>query len=103
LCGLLLVLELKIVSGTFQAPSTASQTSLSKNYFFTKLSPLTIASTIGLAIGIPLDALVLGILCFLFWRENRRSKKQKISRNGIIVDPDKRAYFRARSSTTTTR
>lgn len=89
-----LVLELKSASGTSQAPSAASQTSSSKNSSSTKSStPLTISSMIGLAIGIPLGALVLGILCFLFWRENRRSKKQKISRNGIIVDPGKRAYF----------
>jgi hypothetical protein len=37
--------------------------------------------------------LVLGILGFLFWRENRRSKKQKISRMDIIVDSGKRVYF----------
>jgi hypothetical protein len=87
------VLQLKTANGTSRAPSSASQAASSKNPSTQALTPLTIASTIGLAIGIPLGALVLGILGFLFWRENRRSKKQKISRNGIIVDPGKRAYF----------
>jgi len=88
-----LVLELKNANGTSKAPSAPSQTSSSQNCSTKSSTPLTIASIIGLAVGVPLGALVLGILGFLIWREKRRSKKHKISRSGIIVDPGKRAYF----------
>jgi hypothetical protein len=74
--------------------SASSPASSSKNSTPAKPSnALSVASTVGLAIGLPLGALVVGILSFLFWREKRRSTKQKISRGGIIVDPGKRAYF----------
>lgn len=92
-----LILNLKNAqaSGIGSSPSSASsQASSAKKAPAQTSSPLGVASTVGLAIGIPLGALVLGVLGFLFWREKRRgSAKQKISRNGIIVDPGKRAYF----------
>jgi hypothetical protein len=57
-------------------------------------TPMPIATTVGLAIGIPLGTLVLGILGFLFWRENRRSTRHEFSKSGeIIVDHGTREYF----------
>jgi hypothetical protein len=88
-----LVLNLKNANGISSSSSSSTSQTSSAKKGTTKSSPLTIASTVGIAIGVPLSALVVGVLAILYWRERRRTTKQKISRSGIIVDPGKRAYF----------
>jgi hypothetical protein len=90
-----LVLNLKKANGKSASESLASNASSSvKKEIAMPSTPMPVATTVGLAIGIPLGTLVLGILGFLFWRENRRSTRHEISRSGeIIVDHGKREYF----------
>lgn len=90
-----LVLNLKRaeeMSSSDSSPSNASD-SIKKETAMPS-NPIPIATTVGLAIGIPLGTLVLGILGFLCWRENRRSTRHEFPRSGeIIVDHGKREYF----------
>lgn len=88
-----LVLDLR--KGISSSVSSASNASFSvKKEIAMPSTPMPVATTVGLAIGIPLGTLVLGILGFLFWRENRRTMRHEFSRSGeIIVDHEKREYF----------
>lgn len=50
-------------------------------------SPLTIATTVGVAVGVPLGALVLGILGYLFYRARRTNPRSSSSSSFFSKPP----------------
>ena len=59
-------------------------------------SSTNIGTTIGAAIGVPLGLLAIGLIGFLFWREQKHGKAEAIARMRVIeMDPGNKPWVYA--------